>query len=94
LGSINEIFTLLFVALLIQGCSQNVSGGYALGVPGSMAWHSTTSYSERISYFNSLSTVRLCSKWKSTSYDENKELIGQALSNRGKDEFFCAKLPN
>lgn len=87
-------FALLSFALIIQGCTQNVSGGYALGKPGSMAWHSTTSYSERISYFNSLSTVRLCNKWKSTAYVENKELIAEALSNRGKDEFFCAKLPN
>ena len=84
----------LFALILIQGCTGTSSGGYALGKPGSMAWHSTTTYGERIDYFDSLSTVKLCSKWKRTQYDENKELIAQALSNRGKDPFFCAKLPD
>jgi hypothetical protein len=85
---------ILFTLILIQGCTGTSSGGYALGKPGSMAWHSTTTPGERIDYFNGLSTVKLCSKWKTTPWDENKELIAQALSNRGKDPFFCAKLPN
>ena len=88
------IFAFLFLISVSQGCSSNPSGRYSLGAPGSKAWSSSTSYQDKVAYFSSLSTIKLCHIWKVAERMENKELVGEALVKRGKDDFFCAKFQN
>lgn len=89
-----KISIVIVIVFTFQSCSSNPSGRYSLGVPGSKAWFSSTSYQDKLDYFNSLSTIKLCHIWKIAEKLETKELIGASLVDRGKDEFFCAKLSN
>ena len=88
--------SLLFVAIMLQGCMTNSEGGMTLGRKGSIAWHATAPLSDKNRYFDTKSIVGLCNFWAENypgghpAWEENREQVGLALLRRGQDPMYCA----
>ena len=91
----HKVIIILLLSFIVSNCSKNSSGGYTIGKNTSPAWYSTAPKTDINRYFDNKSTMQLCLMWEEnypgskSMWKENRIEIGNALSRRGKDQFFC-----